>query len=87
MNLNRESSRFRIEQGIIAQIRRSPLGVVLCMGPFNYPLNETFGTVMSAVLVANTVLFKPPKHGTLLHAVDSIGRALCQCAGARRLVS
>ncbi|HMR20173.1 MAG TPA: aldehyde dehydrogenase family protein, partial [Sphingobacterium sp.] len=37
-DLDRDSSRFRIEQGIIAQIRRSPLGVVLCMGPFNYPL-------------------------------------------------
>lgn len=66
-DLDRNSSRFTIEQGIIAQIRRSPLGVVLCMGPFNYPLNETFTTLIPALIMGNTLLFKPPKHGTLLH--------------------
>lgn len=65
--LDRNSSRFRIEQGIIGQIRRSPLGVVLCMGPFNYPLNETYTMLIPALLMGNTILFKPPKHGTLLH--------------------
>lgn len=64
---DRDSSRFTIEQGIVAQIRRSPLGVVLCMGPFNYPLNETFTTLIPAIIMGNTLLFKPPKHGTLLH--------------------
>jgi len=66
-DMDRHSSRFEIEQGIIAQIRRSPLGVVLCMGPFNYPLNETFTTLIPALIMGNTILFKPPKHGTLLH--------------------
>ena len=66
-DLDRQSSRFEIEQGIVAQIRRSPLGVVLCMGPFNYPLNETFTTLIPAIIMGNTLLFKPPKHGTLLH--------------------
>jgi glyceraldehyde-3-phosphate dehydrogenase (NADP+) len=66
-DIDRESSRFQIEQGIVAQARRSPLGVVLCMGPFNYPLNETFTTLIPALIMGNTVLFKPPKHGTLLH--------------------
>ena len=66
-DLDRQSSRFEIEQGIVAQIRRSPLGVVLCMGPFNYPLNETFTTLIPALIMGNTLLFKPPKHGTLLH--------------------
>ncbi|MEQ7799204.1 NADP-dependent glyceraldehyde-3-phosphate dehydrogenase [Pedobacter sp. ASV1-7] len=66
-DLDRQSSRFSIEQGIVAQIRRSPLGVVLCMGPFNYPLNETFTTLIPALIMGNTMLFKPPKHGTLLH--------------------
>ncbi len=65
--IDRDSSRFQIEQGIVAQIRRSPLGVVLCMGPFNYPLNETFTTLIPALIMGNTLLFKPPKHGTLLH--------------------
>ncbi|WP_423146739.1 NADP-dependent glyceraldehyde-3-phosphate dehydrogenase [Rubrolithibacter danxiaensis] len=66
-DIDRQSSRFEIEQGIVAQIRRSPLGVVLCMGPFNYPLNETFTTLIPALIMGNTLLFKPPKHGTLLH--------------------
>jgi glyceraldehyde-3-phosphate dehydrogenase (NADP+) len=66
-DLDRNHSRFVIEQGIIGQIRRAPLGVVLCMGPFNYPLNETFATLIPALIMGNTVLFKPPKHGTLLH--------------------
>lgn len=67
-NLDRESSRFTISQGIIAQIRRAPLGVVLCMGPFNYPLNETFTTLIPALIMGNTIIFKPPKLGVLLHS-------------------
>jgi glyceraldehyde-3-phosphate dehydrogenase (NADP+) len=67
-NLDRESSRFTIQQGILAQIRRAPLGVALCMGPYNYPLNETFTTLIPALIMGNTIIFKPPKMGVLLHA-------------------
>jgi len=66
-DIDRQSSRFEMAEGLVAQIRRSPLGVVLCMGPFNYPLNETFTTLIPALIMGNTLLFKPPKHGTLLH--------------------
>ncbi|GAA4787950.1 NADP-dependent glyceraldehyde-3-phosphate dehydrogenase [Olivibacter ginsenosidimutans] len=66
-DIDRQSSRFEMEEGVVAQIRRSPIGVVLCMGPFNYPLNETFTTLIPAIIMGNTLLFKPPKHGTLLH--------------------
>jgi glyceraldehyde-3-phosphate dehydrogenase (NADP+) len=66
-DLDRASSRFVIEQGVIGQIRRAPLGVVLCMGPFNYPLNETFTTLIPALIMGNSVIFKPPKLGVLLH--------------------
>lgn len=65
--LDRAGSRFEIKDGIIGQVRRAPLGVVLCMGPFNYPLNETFTTLIPALLMGNTILFKPPKIGVLLH--------------------
>ncbi len=65
--LDRVSSRLTVEDGIIGQIRRAPLGVVLCMGPFNYPLNETFTTLIPALIMGNTVIFKPPKLGVLLH--------------------
>ncbi len=65
--LDRLSSRFVIEEGVIGKIRRAPLGVTLCMGPFNYPLNETFTTLIPALIMGNTVIFKPPKFGVLLH--------------------
>ncbi len=67
-DLDRASSRFSIEEEIVGQIRRGPLGVVLCMGPFNYPLNETFTTLIPALLMGNTAILKPPKHGALLYA-------------------
>ncbi|SFB74249.1 Acyl-CoA reductase [Flexibacter flexilis DSM 6793] len=66
-DLDRESSRFQQAEGTIAQVRRVPLGVVLSMGPFNYPLNEIFTTLIPALLMGNTILFKMPKHGVLLH--------------------
>lgn len=65
--LDRASSKFTIREGVAAQIRRAPLGVVLCMGPYNYPLNETYTTLIPALIMGNTVIFKPPKYGVLLH--------------------
>jgi glyceraldehyde-3-phosphate dehydrogenase (NADP+) len=36
------------------------------MGPYNYPLNETFATLIPALIMGNTVVLKPPKFGLLL---------------------
>ncbi|MGD2126515.1 MAG: NADP-dependent glyceraldehyde-3-phosphate dehydrogenase [Desulfobacteraceae bacterium] len=66
-DLDRVSSRFVIEEGIVGQIRRAPLGIVLCMGPFNYPLNETFTTLIPALIMGNCVIVKPPRYGILLY--------------------
>jgi len=66
-DLDRESSGFQQAEGTIAKIRRAPLGVVLSMGPFNYPLNEIFTTLIPALIMGNTILFKLPKHGVLAH--------------------
>ena len=63
--LDNSNSRFQIVEGTIGQIRRTPLGVVLCMGPYNYPLNETFATLIPALIMGNTMVFKPPKFGVL----------------------
>jgi glyceraldehyde-3-phosphate dehydrogenase (NADP+) len=65
-DLEHESSRLKVQEGFIAQIRRAPLGVVLCMGPFNYPLNETFTTLIPALIMGNTTILKPAKYGVLL---------------------
>ena len=64
--LSNSSSVFQIQENFMAQAKKLPHGVVLCMGPFNYPLNETFTTLIPAVIMGNTILFKPPKQGTLL---------------------
>jgi glyceraldehyde-3-phosphate dehydrogenase (NADP+) len=65
--LDRTAGRFSVTGGFIGQIRRSPLGVVLCMGPFNYPLNETFTTLIPALIMGNTIVSKLPKLGQLVH--------------------
>ncbi len=64
--LDRSSAKLVEEQGFMAQIRRVPIGVSLCMGPYNYPLNETFTTLIPALIMGNTVVFKPAKYGVLL---------------------
>lgn len=64
--IDRTSARFTKSQGVNAMIRRGPLGVVLCLGPYNYPLNETFSLLIPALIMGNTVIFKPAKHGVLL---------------------
>jgi glyceraldehyde-3-phosphate dehydrogenase (NADP+) len=63
---DRKAAKLVEEQGFMGQIRRVPLGVALCMGPFNYPLNETFTTLIPALIMGNTVVFKPAKYGVLL---------------------
>ena len=65
--LDRKSSTFTIEEGVIGQVRRSPLGITLCIGPYNYPLNETYTLLIPALIMGNVILFKPPKNGCLLH--------------------
>ncbi|HEY5910940.1 MAG TPA: aldehyde dehydrogenase family protein, partial [Verrucomicrobiae bacterium] len=65
--IDRSGSRFSLDGGVIAQVRRSPLGVVLSMGPFNYPLNEIYTTLIPALIMGNTVVVKTPKFGRLLH--------------------
>lgn len=66
-DVDRTCSRFSLDGGVIAQVRRAPLGVCLSMGPFNYPLNETYTTLIPALIMGNTVVVKPPKFGALLH--------------------
>eukprot|EP01129_Flabellula_baltica_P003197 TRINITY_DN13010_c0_g1_i1.p1 TRINITY_DN13010_c0_g1~~TRINITY_DN13010_c0_g1_i1.p1 ORF type:complete len:532 (+),score=132.84 TRINITY_DN13010_c0_g1_i1:53-1648(+) len=53
------------ESGYFGQVRRTPLGIVMSMGPFNYPLNETFCTLIPAILMGNTCIVKLPRYGSL----------------------
>ncbi|WP_299057490.1 NADP-dependent glyceraldehyde-3-phosphate dehydrogenase [uncultured Polaribacter sp.] len=64
--VDRDAAKFEKHGGVHAHIRRGPLGVVLCLGPYNYPLNETFALLIPALIMGNTTVFKPAKHGVLL---------------------
>lgn len=64
--IDRDSAKFEKNEGVYAHIRRGPIGTVLCLGPYNYPLNETFTLLIPALIMGNTVIFKPAKIGVLL---------------------
>ena len=66
--IDKKGANFQNKSGVRALIRRGPLGVVLCLGPYNYPLNETFALLIPAIIMGNTAIFKPAKHGVLLIA-------------------
>jgi glyceraldehyde-3-phosphate dehydrogenase (NADP+) len=67
-DIDRASAKIHHEGGVHAHIRRGPIGIVLCLGPYNYPLNETFCLLIPAIMMGNTAIFKPAKHGVLLIA-------------------
>jgi succinylglutamic semialdehyde dehydrogenase len=46
-------------RGVISQVRYRPLGVVLVLGPFNFPAHLPGGHIIPALLAGNTVVFKP----------------------------
>ena len=65
--LENKQSTFISDSGIVTQIRRAPLGTVMCLGPFNYPFNETYTTLIPALIMGNTVVMKLPRVGVLCH--------------------
>jgi len=44
---------------------RVPLGVILCIGPFNYPFNLTGSKIAPALIAGNSVVLKPPTQGAI----------------------
>lgn len=66
-HLENKQSILTSDSGISALIKRVPLGVALCVAPFNYPLNETYTTLIPAILMGNTVVLKIPRTGSLCH--------------------
>eukprot|EP00980_Cylindrotheca_fusiformis_P003744 scaffold831_cov109-Cylindrotheca_fusiformis.AAC.6 len=44
-------------------IRRAAIGIILCLGPMNYPLNETYATLIPALLMGNVAIMKIPTIG------------------------
>jgi glyceraldehyde-3-phosphate dehydrogenase (NADP+) len=57
-------------------MNRVPLGVVLAVAPFNYPINLAASKVAPALIAGNSVVFKPPTQGAIsaLH----LARVFCE---------
>lgn len=49
----------------ISIVTREPLGVVLAIAPFNYPVNLSASKLAPALIGGNVVLFKPPTQGAI----------------------
>ena len=49
----------------LAVVRREPMGLVLAVAPFNYPVNLSASKIAPALIGGNVVLFKPPTQGSI----------------------
>ncbi len=54
-----------------AFVRRAAIGIIMCLGPMNYPLNETYATLIPALLMGNVAIMKIPTVGGLAHLLTS----------------
>ncbi len=52
-----------------ARIHREPLGVVVAISPFNYPINLAVTKIAPALLVGNSIVVKGPTQGSLSTAM------------------
>jgi len=75
------------EEGVHALIKRAPLGVMMNLGPSNYPFNETYATLIPALLMGNSVVMKIPNTGGLAHCLTMEAYAECFPAGVVNFVS
>lgn len=49
----------------LAFVTRVPLGTILCISPFNYPINLSASKIAPALVIGNTVILKPPTQGSI----------------------
>lgn len=49
----------------LAVVRREPVGVVIAIAPFNYPVNLSGSKIAPALIAGNVVMFKPPTQGSI----------------------
>ena len=56
-------------KGKIGYFERIPVGVTLAISPFNYPVNLALSKIIPALLVGNSVVFKPATQGSITGAI------------------
>lgn len=49
----------------LAVVRREPVGIVLAIAPFNYPVNLSASKIAPALIAGNVIMFKPPTQGSI----------------------
>lgn len=54
-----------VQKGKFAMTSREPIGVVLAISPFNYPVNLAASKIAPALMGGNTVVFKSATQGSL----------------------
>ncbi|MGL5246203.1 MAG: aldehyde dehydrogenase family protein [Mycoplasmoidaceae bacterium] len=59
------------KKGKISYQKRVPLGVVLAISPFNYPVNLSISKIIPALVLGNTLVFKPATQGSISGALLS----------------
>lgn len=53
------------KKGIVSHVEHVAHGVVLAIGPFNYPINLVASKIAPALLMGNAVVVKPPTQGSI----------------------
>ncbi len=61
----------------LSYVSRVPLGTVLAISPFNYPINLSVSKIAPALIGGNAVLLKPPTQGAIsaLHLAEVFNKA------------
>lgn len=49
----------------IGMVEKAPLGTILAIGPFNYPVNLSASKIAPALMQGNSVIFKPATQGAI----------------------
>jgi glyceraldehyde-3-phosphate dehydrogenase (NADP+) len=81
------STEWSIVSGITSRVRRLAIGIMLALGPFNYPFNETYATLIPALLAGNVVIMKVPTIGGMAHMLTMEAFAAAFPPGVMNFVS
>ncbi len=69
LDLDKRERRDTSLQQVVGRVDLLPIGVALCVGPYNYPFYETLTNAIPALLMGNTAIIKAPPQGGLLYSL------------------
>ena len=62
---------WSVVSGVGVKVRRGPIGVMLGLSPFNYPLNEMYAMLIPSLIMGNVAVLKLPAIGGLVHVLTA----------------